>query len=253
MINGLWLQVTGICHRIMNSSLFVWIFVVGVSTLSNTPAAAAPREYRVALRPLAGSTRYVTAKGTDLHSKKDMVTPSSIFILTDLDGGELEQGDEVRISIEGRNWRALDKGGQSVIVSPDMRDSATIFVFVGSWSRARFQSESGHFISASRDGANLGARATNKDNDEAQFELISDPRAGTAPRPKTIPPPQKPNSPTTQKPVSTMKTFCRAECSCGWKGTKFSGTTAVKEATDDAFRHRGTDSNHSTITRLISE
>lgn len=88
--------------------------------------------YRMAIHTFYGPARFVTPEnkcGPRLFTKAmdiGSLTEEQLFILEDLNGGQLQYDDLVRIQRCGNYWRALDGGGGAVYLTP-IRDSATEF------------------------------------------------------------------------------------------------------------------------------
>ena len=108
---------------------------------------------RVAFRTVKGEpSRYVTVDGNALDSVGKSITGAQVFELTDINGGDLEGGDEVKIKYGDKYWR-LDNG--NIVLYDGVADSNVRFTVVTSGKWIRFKCSDGTYVEVPGDGGVL--------------------------------------------------------------------------------------------------
>lgn len=161
------------------------IATLGLLTLLVTPVQAA--EGKAAAFELASESRqlYVTTPaGGGLHTVGTAITPREIFQVADLNGGELEDGDGVKIFYENSVW---SEEGDLVrrVAERGANEATLVFTIVKDGEAYKLKTPSGSFVGPQKtDEKGTAVLQTTSEQGEALgIKFVWDPVPSATPTP----------------------------------------------------------------------
>ena len=116
---------------------------------------AEPTAYRTAFRTASG--KYLTMiAGGGLDASAAQISPKQVFTLVDLNGGQLSDGDAVKIQYETSLWRE-EKENNVIrrVQAKGSNDAETVFKIKVQGKNILLQTPSGKFVAPSPDGKTI--------------------------------------------------------------------------------------------------
>lgn len=125
---------------------------------SGAASALGASEYEVALRTLERNT-YVVAEaggGGAVNANRDGRGPWETFTLRDVNGGPLEDGDEVALRTHDSHWLSAEGGGGSTLSAKGSGPNAwERFVLTRDGERVTLRTATGHYLVAEGGGGDV--------------------------------------------------------------------------------------------------
>lgn len=149
---------------------FLLIFVT-ILLVSQIIYGQQPTEKTYAFQLASGSfVTFVAGGGLDTSGKA--LTPKQVFAVADINGGEIEDGDKIKIRVEASVWHE-DKDGNKInrVAIKGSNESETIFKIKKKGKSLLLQTATGKFVTVDGGGA-AALTTTDKEDMAAVFNLV---------------------------------------------------------------------------------